>query len=105
MLACYQLVVLTLIFLSGLMTPAETKGWIAMTTLLMLFVGVPTVAGYARLQSFDKQQTRGVIVIFLAFLAAVMVVVDLTIGYESIQPIVAPWEPLFSGLSDWVRGL
>ena len=104
-LACYQLGVLTLLFLAGRMTPAEIKGWIAMTTLLMFLVGLPAVVGYARLQSLDKQQTLGAIVIFLAFLAAVMVVVDLTIGYKSIQPIVAPWKPLFSGVSDWVRGL
>ena len=86
LIVCFVTVVLTGSYLAGSISTESVKAWIALGSLMALGLGLFGVLGYGMTRvDWDSGQRAGAVVVFLAVTAAVLVIVELTLGYESIQ--------------------
>ena len=86
----FTIIVLTLCFLAGGISPESLRAWIALASLMTLVLGLIALLGYAMTRDdWGGGQRVGAVLLFLALTPAVLVVVELTIGYESISQLVS----------------
>lgn len=74
----------------------HTKAWIEIASIVLLFSGLFSVGGYARLCDLEHSQRVGAVLIFLAVMGAVIGGVHFTIGYQYIWTSIGFESPPFS---------
>lgn len=60
----------------------HARAWIEIGSILVLMLGLIAVIGYCLLHSYTGTESVGAIIVFLVVMAAVMVTIQLTMGYQ-----------------------